>query len=977
MIDAFITPDYFNYYKDTLGIKTSGIVVSGAVGEIDTIDEVMMVSETSNQDSLNWGIHGILVNQIARQLGVPDLFATNSGTTAVGAFCIMDFYGYSASPSQGFIPPWPSAWVRAFMGWETPVVMPMGSQNHLNLKAVSEGKPGDTTIALIPLNDHEYYLLENRQRDLSHSYSTFQYDTTNGTPTITPGFSLNLGANVTVPSNDSRNCILKVKNFDATLPASGVIVWHVDENLVQNRLKYDLLNADSAYRAISMVEADGINDIGVAFQDVFYQIAFDAGGAEDVFPHRTLQPDSMFTITGFGPFSKPSTHANDGGQTYLAINFKATDTTKTEFNSISHSITYPVINYSDTFFTITASWNYLAPGWPKHAVVDSGEKFFDPVLIKPSGNTDLVTLSKKGRLYIWPVDSLGPASFGDTMAVVKFANMDSLQNAPSIISTKSLAADTVRYFSFPGSFTFPSAINNKIFIPINNLKIDSSVYIIRSFASNSLVKDKITLPSVPSTYVCKLAGNYWAVGCANGSVFAADTLNYSSDSKIVKLLTNSPVSAIAALNGEPGKFVCIQNNDTLSLGGTSPDTIYSTIRIPGGIAPFTLVTGDINNDTVNEIVVCDSRKGLWVYAHNLKLAAGWEQAPIDWATAGDSSTNRSAHAINTAPPALADINGDGRLEIIVGGSNGLFALNYKGVIINGWPSYLDNRFYRGNVACSPAIVSAPQGSSGPLVIYQSPTGENETFEIDTIINANKASGIIKFIKTDGDTDSISGLTPTFIDSATVLGDSLILPYVLPGGLVDAVGPTGKRQSVTLPNNNSQLYSQWPLSLGSPEGASPLVDTVNSKVNIFAIGGSGWVYRWKLDSSMVGSSLIWKQTGYDGSRPFAYLAGYSGNKFSQISAISEFFCYPNPTNGSKFVGFKYQFSSTATNVRLDIYTYTGLHVYSQSNLSGSYPGENQLPPLSLANYGSGVYRCRLEAVVGGKKCVQFWKMAVVK
>jgi len=991
MIDAFITPDYFNFYKDTLGIATPGIKVSGNT-KTDTflVDEVMMISETSNQDSLNWGIHGILVNQIARQLGVPDLFATNSGTTAVGAFCIMDFYGYSASPSQGFIPPWPSAWVRAFMGWETPVVMPMGSQNHLNLKAVSEGKPGDTTIALIPLNDHEYYLLENRQRDLSHSYATFQHDTTNGTPTISPGFSLNLGANVIATSNDSRNCILKVKNFDATLPASGVVVWHVDENLVQNRLKYDLLNADSAYRAISMVEADGINDIGVAFQDVFYQIAFDAGGAEDVFPHKTLQPDSVFTITGFGPFSKPSTHANDGGQTYLNIKILplpisdtlSSDSLNKEFNSISHSITYPVINYSDTFFTINASWNYLAPGWPKHAVVDSGEKFFDPVLIRPNGSTDLVTLSKKGRLYIWPVDSLGPASFGDTMALVKFANIDSLQNAPSIISTRSLAADTVRYFSFPGAFTFPSAINNKVFIPVNNSKQDSSVYVIRSFASNSLVKDKISLPSVPSTYVCKLAGNYWAVGCTNGSVFIADTLNYSSDSKVVKLLFNSPVSAIAALNGEPGKFTCIQNNDTLSLGGISPDTIYSTVKVPGGIAPFTLVTGDINNDTINEIVVCDSRKGLWVFTRHprsdtLITAPGWEQAPIDWATAGDTSTNRSAHAINTAPPALADINGDGRLEIIVGGSNGLFALNYKGVIINGWPSYLDNRFYRGNVACSPAIVSAPQGSSGPLVIYQSPTGENETFEIDTIIKANKASGIIKFIKTDGDTDSITGLTPTFIDSATVLGDSLILPYVLPGGLVDAVNPTGKRPSVISPNSSNQLYSQWPLSLGSPEGASPLVDTIGSSVNVFAIGGSGWVYRWKLDSTMVGSSLIWKQTGYNGSRSFAYLAGYSGNSASQISSISEFFCYPNPTNGSKIAWFKYQFSAPATNVRLDIYTYTGLHVFSQSNLSGSYPGENQLPPLSLANYGSGVYRCRLEAVVGGKKCVQFWKMAVVK
>ena len=179
--------------------------------------------------------------------------------------------------------------------------------------------------------------------------------------------------------------------------------------------------------------------------------------------------------------------------------------------------------------------------------------------------------------------------------------------------------------------------------------------------------------------------------------------------------------------------------------------------------------------------------------------------PIDWATAGDTSSNRHARPINTAPPALADINGDGCLEIIVGGSNLIAALNYKGVLVNGWPSYLDNRFYRGNVACSPAIVSAPQGNNGPLVVYQSPTGENETFEIDTIIKVNKVSGKIFFIASNGDTDSLTGLTATYIDSAMVLGDSLILPFTLPGGLVDAVDPTGKRPLITFPNSHPTSF----------------------------------------------------------------------------------------------------------------------------------------------------------------------------
>ena len=984
MIDAFITPGYFDFYKDTLGLKTAGIEVKGRGDTTFLVDEVMMVSETSNQDSLNWGIHGILVNQIARQLGIPDLFATSSGTTAVGAFCIMDFYGYSASPSQGFIPPWPCAWVRAFMGWDTPIVMPIGSQNKVKLKAISEAKQGDTSIVLIPLNDHEYYLLENRQRNLSHDPSIFKYDTATGIGiTIDPAFSLNLDNNIIDTSKDGSACILKVKNFDASLPASGVVVWHVDENIIKNRLKYDYLNSDSAYRAITMVEADGINDIGIAFQDIFFQLAFDAGGAEDVFPHKTKKTDSTFSIMGFGPFSKPSTHSNDGGQTYLKIDIQPTNSSDTEANSIRD---YMVTNYSDTFFTVSASWDYLSPGWPKRMVVDSGEKYFDPVLLRQNGAADLVTLSKKGRLYVWPVNSQTPASLGDTRDSVKYISTiqnDSLKNAPSIISMKSLSLDTLRYFSLPGAFTFPTVVNNNLFVPINNPKSDTSVYIIKSISNLSVSKDIVPLPSAPTTYVCKLAGNYWAIGCANGTVFSADTINYSTDFKIAKLPTNSPVCAIAALANEPGKFVCIQDNDSLSLDSVGKSSPLSTIKVPSGIPPFSLVTGDINNDGINEIIVCDSRKGLWVFTHDsmsysLKNAPGWEQAPVDWATAGDTSPDRRTHAINTTAPALADINNDGRLEIIVGGSNGLYAINYKGVIIGGWPAYLDNRFFRGNVACSPAIVSAPPGSSGPLVIYQSPTGENETFEIDTIIKTDKATGKIIFLKTDGTTDSITGLTATYIDSALVLGDSLILPFTLPGGLVDAIDPSGKRPLVTFPNNSNQLYSRWPLSIGSPQGASPLFDTIGDSVNLFAIGNNGWAYRWKLTSDMVGASLIWKQTGYDGSRPFAYLAGPLGNTTLQNPSIQEFFSWPNPTNGSRFANFTWKFNASAKNVRLDIFTYTGLHVFSQANLSGSFPGENQLSaPVSIAKYGSGVYRCRFEAEVGGKKCVQFWKMAVVK
>jgi len=284
------------------------------------------------------------------------------------------------------------------------------------------------------------------------------------------------------------------------------------------------------------------------------------------------------------------------------------------------------------------------------------------------------------------------------------------------------------------------------------------------------------------------------------------------------------------------------------------------------------------------------------------------------------------------------------------------------------------------VSCSPVVV---KNAGSPLVIYDSPTGENATFEIDTILRTDKSKGLIVFRRRDGTTDSITGLTSSYIDSALVFGNSLVTPIVLPGGFVDAIDKNGKRPLKTIGSN--QLFSNWPLTVGGPNGTSPLVDDFDNdhRLNLFAVSQNGFVYRWKLDSTVIGDSVLWKQVGYDGSRPFAYLGALPSISANNGPPIT-FFSYPNPTTPNpstgydgKWVYFKYKFSGPAQNVRLDVFTLAGFHVLSKTGISGSYPDWNELPPVSLATYGPGVYRCRLEAEINGKKYVQYWKMAVVK
>jgi len=1002
MIDAFINRDYFKYYKNTLASDSAGVVVTGADGKALTIDEVMMCAETANQDELNWGIQGILVNQLARQLGIPDLFSTASGVSAIGAFCIMDFAGYSAG--QGFIPPYPSAWVRAFMGWDKPYTVGAGAA--FGVKALTSvidkddarrALGNDTAILLIPLNNNEYYLVENRQRNLSGDKSVFKYD--NGSIISSYPFNVNISANVKRYSDGASRVILETKNNDVSLPASGVLVWHVDERVIRQKLAHNIVNADSSYRGVRLVEADGVNDLGVTFKDAFYQAAFDYGGAEDVFPHKSVRSDKSRAnadVRSFGPYSRPSTRANDGGHTYLSVDFRyVSGAPKTERSVSFQNDT--IINYSDSLFLVDVKYDYLTPGWPRRAAPEASKSdslatgsFFDPLItgisLSSSGNdkdTVLALLSESGRLYLYSVNGAKRESYGNKTATIHLTDYHG----------KPVGSDAVTYFdSISGVFTFPAAIGGKIYVPASvstspkapasrlskALQTDNAVYVYSSVD----VTDKtiIPLPSAPSSYVCGIDDAAWAIGLVDGRIIVGADISVIDT---IQLNSNSPVCAIAALKDSRGGFAAVQDSGVVSVVKPNRDTLAST-RITKGIPPFTIVTGDLDNDGKSEIVISDSRQGVWVYTRELKLAQGWKDDPNDWANAyyidpqKRSDVNRNRYPKNYSAPALVDLNRNGNLDIIVSGINGIYALNRKGALLSRWPAYLDNRYWyqRGSVTTSPIAVSSNRNE--PMVLFSSPTGERATFSVAKIIKADKRRGVVIFRRDDGKLDTLWDLSAASIDTILTIGDSLVYPYTLPGGFVDALTsnasrPVEKIGSWPIPQ------SRWPLSTGASVTTSPLVYRASKNANpaLFAVSSDGSVYRWELSKALQVDSLYWPQNGFDAARSFAYGGPSASNIVKEYSEPITFWNYPNPTlKDETYTTFKYQFNDKAKNVRLDIHTITGYKMDTFKNLSGDFPGWNEFR-VNLRKYGPGIYRCRMEAEVNGKKYSKFWKMAVVK
>lgn len=991
MIDAFITPDVFKYYRDTLELSDDGIIVNGKDDDF-LIDEIMMCSETSNQDGLNWGIQGILVNQIARQLGIPDLFSTYSGTSGIGAFCIMDFAGYSAA--KGFIPSYPSAWVRAFMGWDNVFVTPVGKKETYHVKALTSVldrdtlpvplSESDTTILLIPINDHEYYLIENRQRNLSGDRALFQYDTTTESDydlISNYPYIADIDNNVLSSTGKNKsNVIQRALNNDIGIPASGVLVWHVDENIIRKRMSVNAVNVDSSYRGVSLVEADGITDLGITFQDVFYQAAFDYGGSEDVFPHTTViedidgeKVDTTIEVFGFGPSTFPSTRANDGGHTWLDLSINPTsDNPGTEISALGKNDgTHYITNFSDSVFTISVDWNYLSPTWPRLAVPES---FYDPLLVDIDNSTEdkeLFLVGKSGRSYLWPSDDDDPG---------KYNTQSTTFNRVDLHNDTLTDVDTVHYFdSIPHACAMPTALVNCIAVPSG----EKAVYFYRHVTdSASTARTILELSHAPSTYLCNYHDSSWALGCENGRIIFGKMMDTI---RSISLKTDKPVSALAARIESPSSIIAIQHNGIISLVENSGDVTILDTLTEKAIPPFTLTTADLDgdSDSSSEIIVSDSRQGLWVFKSNGSIAPGWDEEPIDWPAyySPDTSTDRRTLPLNASPPALADIDRNGFLDIVIGGTNGLYALNYKGALKSGWPAYLDKKYWfqRGSITSAPVVVTGDNRQ--PLVLFSSLTGENVTFNPVKISKADRKKGIVWYNNDNGTLDSLWDLTPKEVDTIVTLSDSLIWPYVIPGGIIDAVNAKAKRPR---PSATAYNRSNWPLSTGASLNVSPLIGFMDSDKtpDLFAVSSQGWVYRWELGSRILPDTLFWPQTGYCSGRSFAY-GGKQPPKITKDSEPVTFFSFPNPTRGVKQVTFKYKFNAPATKVKLSIYSYTGFKVYSTAtmgapprNLTGSFPDWN-VHHVRITNLGPGIYRCRLEATINGKKHHRYWKMAVIK
>ncbi len=245
------------------------------------------------------GLNGLLAKFFGHQLGLPGLSNFANGLPALGGWSLMDVganvSGYVRADSlawvTGFAPPHPMAWSKMQLGWVEPVVV----RRDTVLSLLATDRNGDLPKAVrIPIDAREYFLLENRQQ---RGQRGVVEDEDEDKVWIDPD-----------QATIEESVWVAMEEYDAFVPGSGVLIWHVDEGVMARAADPNAANNQLHWKGIALEEADGYRDIGDPRRA--WELQVDGW------------PDDPFFIGGqtmFGPATRPDSRSNREWETGIEI----------------------------------------------------------------------------------------------------------------------------------------------------------------------------------------------------------------------------------------------------------------------------------------------------------------------------------------------------------------------------------------------------------------------------------------------------------------------------------------------------------------------------------------------------------------------------------------------------------------------------------------------------------------------------------
>ncbi|MEE2754783.1 MAG: FG-GAP-like repeat-containing protein [Candidatus Latescibacterota bacterium] len=652
-----------------------------------SINKGILLPESGGTDGRS-GLNGILARFYANQLGLPRLDNPEDDLPAVGNWSLMDTGNITSASSVqlgfdnltgavtdtfliAYSPSLLTAWSRTRLGWLTPRVI----RHDTTLSIAAAHSDTDHPKALrIPISASEYFLLENRMSRLAVEGRRPSITLTNGT------------RGVWVANDD----------YDAFIPGSGILIWHIDDDVISGFEDGKAVNSNPDFRThfdglvglyrkgVALEEADGLEDIGNTsasrvITSGFISFASIQGSNQD--------PYYLGNVTRFAPDTTPNSNSNLGynsgveieilsapGETMeVTIRFGRTQgewprtLADPELSVSPRAIGLPGVTIL-TGGTSTGESALSLSG--NNVLLDGFSSKFTPAIGRVSqGQTEEILFSdgsnpamwKEGRLFT--IADVGAVSTGIVSASPIISNF---QGGPPT-DAWGYTDGTVGW----GVFGVSSGEANVGTRPI------------RAIAAGDVNGN---------------GNNEWIAIDAAGSVFAIDGDRSSRQLGSVESPVGGPV--VSDMNASGGDEVAVLSADG-SVTIFSGTEIQTSRPVSGGAASSPILT-DFDGDGFTEVLFGGDEK-IWVTRFN---GLGQSDTPYEIPL-------RDKAGRLEAPPLTADLDADGALDLVVASQAGvIYAISATGQTLPGFPILAT-----GRILVSPLLADIDYDDNLELIAF--------------------------------------------------------------------------------------------------------------------------------------------------------------------------------------------------------------------------------------------------------------------
>jgi M6 family metalloprotease-like protein len=712
--------------------------------------------------------------------------------------------------------------------------------------------------------------------------------------------------------------------FDYFLPGygtgSGVIIYHVDEAKIAATLKANTVEGDTERKGVDVVEADGIEDLDEAPN------AFNGGSPDDVY--------RRFWKDRFTPDTTPSTEAYGRVRTGISVTgISPPDTTRG----------------ADSLMTFHVAFDRNRSGWP--VTLNGRVRSIPPLAADLDGNgvIELIVpvqrLNNAGEIYVLEPDGsdyLTPDP--NPTAPTPFATPSVVGVSGSPVAASIVSSPCVGDIDGDGS-------NELVFASLNGA-------IFAYHANGTEVRDGDGNASTIGVLV---------PGCAPGTSSCGGR--------------GQPI--LVDLDGDGAKEIVFgwtagpRETSPLSAVKITPTGVQIRTLRMGGSTELPPAAADLDGDGLPEVIVSNIARGPGAfdefYPSGLSIA--------NWEVFSSLSTSLpGAFRIETLPgppaaPVMADLDRDGKPEVIVADSTGLIhaysislgahvpgdtPVVYTGVQeLPGWP-----------VRGLPAHGMVPEVSMGDL----EGDGHPEVFHMgsDARVTAvhysgSNRSGYPLATAQPFAAQDTTGVWPPLVADVDGDGRRDVIP-VVPDGRRPAYRPDG-----TAIASFVELGST---AAGPPPMLTDLDGDGNAEwVEAFDQGAQALITVRSTPLPVPASAVVWGQYRFGPTRDGFFPAGPAPSDGTPI--LSQVYGYPNPSHGGSTT-IHYRLGASARAVRVRILDPAGGTVAELPTQPVDWEGSSEHGVVwTHVGVASGVYLCRVEAETGRGTEVRFAKLAILR